>query len=531
MRLIGTATTLPGTGASPAPTFNLWTEPWIQLLGTDAVPLRLGMRDCLVHAHELDALADPSPLVIASLQRLLAAIAQDIFRPESPAALAALIRGGSFAEDTVDAFGAQYGGRFDLFSESQPFMQTSDIGLTPPKRKTEAKTVAYLFPEEPSATNINHFFHRYDDENQYSPATAATGLITLSAFATSGGAGIKPSINGVPPLYVLPVGKTLFETIALSIITPEFQPRIASHDDHPAWRRDTVIKRSEEVNRVGYLESLTFPARRVRLFPERTAGNCSRSGEFSDVLVRKMIFEMGRSRPKAAELWFDPFAAYRVGAKGVPNPVRPLEGKVLWREYGTLFHTPTPNLSELTVGTVIAPTVVNQLANLQDYDVAHDAQWRMRCIGLRTDMKAKVFEWVDDTLDVPTGLLADPLGQDEVRLAIERAEAWNRRISAIHDRAFGRGRHEFDTLRQRMRTSYWIRLAEPFRQFILVPAESEERDEAQRKWCSQLFQVGEQVLTEAADAAGERGEALRQRAEVLSTYRTARASQAKEWLA
>ena len=76
-----------------------------------------------------------------------------------------------------------------------------------PKRKSETKTVAYLFPEEPAATNINHFSHRYDDDYQYAPASAAAGLVTIPAFATSGGAGIRPSINGVPPLYVLPDGR------------------------------------------------------------------------------------------------------------------------------------------------------------------------------------------------------------------------------------------------------------------------------------------------------------------------------------
>ena len=166
--------------------------------------------------------------MIASIQRLLAAIAQDIFRPDSLGALAELIRQGSFDPDAIKYFGEEYGHRFDLFSETEPFLQTGDVPTELPQRKSETKTVAYLFPEEPAATNINHFSHRYDDEYQYAPATAAAGLVTIPAFATSGGAGIRPSINGVPPLYVLPSGETLFKTIALSIITRDYQPDVAA---------------------------------------------------------------------------------------------------------------------------------------------------------------------------------------------------------------------------------------------------------------------------------------------------------------
>jgi CRISPR system Cascade subunit CasA len=504
---------------SSAVTFNLWTEPWIHALTLHGLPERLGLRDCLVRAHELSLLSDPSPLVVACLQRLLAAIAQDIFRPASVLPLAKLIQSGAFPEPAVDAFGEQYAPRFDLFSENEPFLQTGDIQPAVPTRKGDAKTVAYLFPEEPSATNINHFFHRYDDESQYSPATAATGLITMSAFAIAGGAGIKPSINGVPPLYVLPFGENLFETIAYSIVTSEYQPPARDRDnDRPAWRRDTSIKRSEVVEEVGYLDSLTFPARRVRLFPERTPGYCSRSGEFSDVLVRRMVFEMGWSRPKEAEFWRDPFAAYRrPDPEKPPTPVRPQEGKALWREFGTLFQTQP--------GNEFGATVVEQMANLAQYGVGLGQERRFRCIGLRTDMKAKVFEWVDDSLNVPTGLLGDDAGYGAVTTAIERAEAWNRRVTQLH------GHHylgdDYRSLRERMRANYWVLLATPFRQFVAAAAT--EWQAALNDWSNQLFDTGEQVLNEAIDAAGDRGEALKQRAEALTEYRIARASQRTKW--
>lgn len=513
-------------GPSSAVSFNLWTEPWIGVLLDDGGIDRLGIRDVLVRAHELRGFVDPSPLVIASLQRLLAGIAQDIERPRGVAELAALLERGCFEAAAIDRFGAQHAHRFDLFSETAPFLQTADVAPALPKRKTGTKTVGYLFPEEPTATNVNHFHHRYDDDHAFAPATAALGLITLPAFATSGGAGIRPSINGVPPLYVLPAGETLFETLALSIITPGFQPRTASREDRPAWTREPVVERGREVLTVGYLESLTFPARRVRLFPEATPGRCSRTGEASGVLVRRMVFEMGHARPKDAAFWFDPFAAYRFRGKDEPVPVRPIEGKVLWREYGNLFQTlGSDDQGGTSEGTVAPPAVVLQVAELQEYGIDHPL-WRFRCIGLRTDMKAKVFEWVDEALEVPAGMLADPAGQLAVQEAIRRAEEWSRRIAVIH-----RGAYEDDgqlnAVRQRMLARYWIGLAGPFRAFV---GAVDRREEAARDWVRQIFDVGEQVLIAACDASGERGERLRRRAKALADYRIARGGASTRWL-
>lgn len=539
-------TTTISTPVSTAPcSFNLWTEPWISVLDCAGRRRQVGIRDCLVTAHELHSFSDPSPLVVASLQRLLAAIAQDIERPRHVDALAEILRRGHFDQDAVDQFGERFGHRFDLFSETTPFLQTGDIGPELPKRKSGTKTVGYLFPEEPTATNINHFFHRYDDEHAYSPATAASGLITFSAFALAYGQGNKPSINGVPPLYVLPAGTTLFETLALSIITPDFQPRIASPEDRPAWDRDPIVERSKEVLSVGYLESLTFPARRVRLFPEATPGRCTRSGAASEVLVRCMVFEMGHSRPKGAAFWFDPFAAYRLRGAEEPVPIRPQAGRAFWREYGNLFQTLAPDADGSATDGIRPPAVVEQVAELQVRGITHDL-WQFRCIGIRTD-KGKIFEWFDETLDVPVGILADPIGQLDVQIALERAEQWNRRLLAIHKAVYKRPNEEDDedkkkkgkkdkekqrflAAQDRMRTHYWSQLADRFRDFVLETGDESKREKALRRWTEDIFVVGQTVLDEACSESGNRRERLRLRAIALTTYRIHRAAKAKEWL-
>jgi CRISPR system Cascade subunit CasA len=508
--------------ANAPPSYNLWTEPWITTTDREGRLVSLGIRDCLVRAHELRSFYDPSPLVIASLQRLLAAVAQAIVAPEAVADVADLIEQGHFDVDRIDRFGSRYGQRFDLFSETEPFMQTADIGTTP-KKGEKTKTVGYLFFEEPTGTNINHFRHGYDDDYQFSPATAARGLITLSAFATTGGAGIKPSINGVPPLYVLPAGETLFETLALSVIAPEYQPRIRSERDKPAWARDGVTERGKEVLQVGYIESLTFPARRVRLFPERRGGYCSRSGEWCEVLVREMVFEMGFARPKDAETWFDPFAAYKMQKDKPPIPVRPSEGKALWREYGNLFQTHVKYSSDADRG-VAAPLVVLQLA-----EMTGKRHYRFRCIGMRTDMKAKIFEWVDDTLDVPSGILADEDAQLDVQKAVQLAEGWGSDLWYVHNQVFGDGHELFKTNRVRMRANYWTALTGPFIQLVQGAADPAKREAEMDAWARSVFTTGQQVFSAALEEVGDRGANLRQRVQAEARLGGLRARRMKEW--
>lgn len=512
--------------------FNLWSEPWITVQWLDGGIERVGIRDCLLKADRIANLVDPSPLVIAGLQRLLAAIVQDIVQPEDTYRLGEVLQEPGFDAHEVEAFGETWGSRFDLFSETAPFLQSADIGLTPAKTDRR-KTVGYLFPEEPTATNINHFHHRYDDQYQFSPATAALGLVTIPAFSTSGGAGIKPSINGVPPLYVLPQGKNLYETLVLSMVVPDFQPEIRdASTDRPIWNRDPVVERGGEVLQVGYLESLTFPARRVRLFPEHDSGYDSRTGEWSNVLVRQMVFDMGISRPKGLPDWFDPFAAYRNRTEG-PVPIRPQEGKTLWREFGNLFQTIQGSGGNTAPGTILPPTVVEQVGEMEANGFDQVSRWRFRCIGMRTDMKTKVFEWVDDTLDVPHGLLNNDLAQQNVEIAISNVEDWARTVLSIHRAVYGDGRDNYAAGRERMRMSFWVQLNTPFHSLVDDLANASDEDvlaEVVNGWRETFFQVGRDVLNVATEAAGEqRSSAFEKRAEALTRYNIARAKKRKEW--
>ena len=514
------------------PSFNLWTEPWITLERREGGRDEVSVEQALLGAQDYAAIHEPSPLVVAGIHRLLVAVLQGALDPRRPSDLHKLWDRGRFPESAVKEFGKRYGERFDLFSPTAPFLQSADLPLQP-AQGDKSKTVAYLSSEIPAGTEICHYRHGSEDDQFYCPVCAAGGLAAIPAFATSGGAGIKPSINGVPPIYVLPAGDSLFACLAASLTLPEYQPEVAAHDGDAAWwAREPLVERGREVLQVGYLHSLTFPARRVRLHPEPLPGPCTRCGRQSAWGVRTMVFEMGECRPKDAPFWFDPFAAYRLpgtGSKDAPTPIRPGDGKAVWREFAGLFlQASSPAESKHTR----RPRVLDQMADLEIG--ASMPVLPFRCVGLRTDMKAKVFEWVDAGFDVPPALLADERAGLLASQALQFSAECGRIISGTFGEVFRASpkRERYRGLKARMEGDYWAALAAPFRDFVLaLGSRSAGAQEAElARWADVGVREAQAAFQRAAAAVGDDGASLRRRVQGEDRCRMRLSKKRKEYL-
>lgn len=499
----------------PIPTFNLWTDLWIPLECREGGTERLSIEQTLLHASEYSAIYDPSPLVVVGIHRLLTAVLQSIVDPERPADLRKLWSARQFPPQKVKGFGRQYSDRFDLFSARTPFLQSGDLPLQPGK-EDDTKTVSYLTTETSQASANAHYRHRNGKDEVFCPSCAAAGLVTIPPFASSGGRGIKPSINGVPPIYVIPGGKTLFDSLAASLVLPPYRPSAASpSEDAPWWERPACVERGKEVLHVGYLQSLTFPARRVRLHPERLGTACTRCGQEGEWGVRTMIFEMGESRPRDSAFWFDPFAAYRLPdskSDKLPTPIRPVDGKALWREYAGLFLP--QSTAEAQRNATVRPSVLYQLAG---EDILPEVEsYPFRCVGLRTDMKAKVFEWIDASFDVPASLLDDEEAGQWVREATQFAGDCAKVMAAVFHDGFGgpsKKAERHKALKGRMLADYWADLAGPFRGLVLELATVESREAARSNWADGVLRAARRRFGEAAAAVGDGAVALRHQVE------------------
>lgn len=514
------------TPSEMPPPFNLWFAPWITLERQIGEMEQHGIEYALCNAHQFRAIYDLSPLVVVGIHRLLTAILQDALDPQNEDELHDLWQSGEFPADAIRRFGERFADRFDLFSPDRPFMQSADLPMAPVKGDN-VKSVASLFAEVPSGTEVIHYVHSVDMDQVYSPAAVAAGIISIPAFASSGGQGIKPSINGVPPIYVLPGGGTLFESLCASLLIPMFRPPMASRKrDNCWWKRDElVVQRSSEVTEVGYLYSLTFPARRIRLHPIKVDAHCTRTGEFTEWGVRTMIFEMGESRPKDAPFWQDPFVAYRLPAdrkpsrrtktastankKDQPVPIRPQLGKASWREFGSLFLT-----QEDTARRTERPLVIQQMAELNL--AGNRRAFPFRCVGILTDGKAKNFEWLDFGFDVPPSLLNDPKGATLADKAIVFADNCGSIISSVFSRQFGgnsRKSERHRTTKERMLADYWSTLGLYFRSFILELGDQGHQADAYSTWISIVVNTAKAMFAQAAESIGDDAANLRKRVE------------------
>lgn len=512
-------------------TFNLWEEPWIDLERQDGTVVRQGIRDALLQAHEVQSIFSSSPLEVVGIHRLLVAILQDALQPSGPRDLKTLWQSGCFPAERINHFGVKYADRFDLFSPDQPFLQTGDLPLTPEKG-TPIKPVTYLAQDLPCATAVNHYHHVLDDEQAFCPVCCARGLVVVPAFATSGGAGIKPSINGVPPLYILPGGKTLFESLLASFIIQRFQPSVRNQEnDLPWWQHPALVEKSGEVISVGYLESLTFPARRIRLYPTVGQVRCSRCGASASLSVQEMTFEMGLSRPKDAPFWRDPFAAYFLREKENPLPLRPSAGKAIWREFSSLFLSMPAEPAGKNKRVPLRPALIEQLTWLEDEGIGPGSGLiAFRCIGMRTDMKAKIFEWVDSGFNIPMAVLKSGDAGLDVDDALRFAGETENTMSDLFAKSLNNNTKKsarFLRAKTSMSDSYWQALAEPFRKLIAVladvyslpqAAQSDQRHAALSNWYHLSILTARKELENALQQVGDDGRSLRLRNQCLEEF-------------
>ena len=246
--------------------FDLLTEPWMPCLDPQGGVEEVGVLEVFERAHELRGVSDVSPLVTCALYRFLEAVLHQSLQLEDEDDWAEQWQRERFDADLIAATEEACAGRMNLFDEDYPFYQSGDIALHE-KPEKKPKTVGYLAPEASTATNIAHFDHEGDLDHAFCPVCCAKGLVMVPPFATSGGAGIRPSISGVPPVYVLPLGETVFEDLLLNYVLPAYRSELVSHSDAgPLWAQDGVIQHRLELTRVGYVQSLTWPARRTRMF-------------------------------------------------------------------------------------------------------------------------------------------------------------------------------------------------------------------------------------------------------------------------
>jgi len=475
--------------------FNLLEKPWIPVTERPGSVAQYNILDVLKKAQNLLEINEPSPLMQFGLYRFLVAFVMDAFQIRDPNDVESLIDANQFEEQTLDSYGKKWLDRFDIFDETHPFYQ-SRSNLSQEKQKS----VAELFQELPTGTNITHFTHFGEDAHAISPAACARALCAIPPFMQAGGQGLSPSVNGIPPIYVLIKGRSLFQTIVLNccgIDMPENTGR-----EPVAWKLDGSIEKGKEINVFSTLQGLTWQPRHVHLIPT-DGGICTYTGLQSDILVKKIIFTKGW---KATGKWRDPNISYRISKDG-PFALRPQEGREIWRDTGPLLL--------LREGSYTSPNgkfkfdkprVVQQFSYLKNSKtIAPDQKLKVDLYTLRTD-QAKIFEWQQEKLALPLNLIENDAKGHLVQVALDKTEkiswALGKAIEHMYPRE-GKGNDKaFENLKNLAFFKYWSSLETPFlTDLISLVAEQDETNiDAPAKidgaWKEILQKVSKSVIEE-----------------------------------
>ncbi|MCP4420350.1 MAG: type I-E CRISPR-associated protein Cse1/CasA, partial [Chloroflexi bacterium] len=430
----------------------------------------------------------------------LVAILQDILQPEYEEDLIDLWEADAFPSDKIKQFSKEYAHRFNLFSEETPFLQSADIPLYPEQRG-KGKPIGELMQEQTARTAVTHYNHTYDSEQILCAKCCAQGLTTIPTFSQPGGRGYSTSVNGIPPIYVIPSTGTYYRSLISSLVTPVFQP-INKKNDMAWWKHSPTVKK-EMVLRVGYLHGLTFPARQVRLYPIEMKKNCSRCGQKTTWGVEEMSFAPGEYLPKDTPFWRDPFVAYHTNKKQ-PVSIRPKKGRAVWREYAGLFLPPI-NEGHYVRPSFIGQLEVEEIREVLPYDETTPIPFQT--FSLRIDKK-KIWEWESSGFLVPPVVMSDADTAVKIQNAIIFAEDCEFRVlKRMYNHHFnGESKQHPDAkkikgsmaVKNQMLQSYWQKLGDEFHNWIVGFTPSVDVDTMFETWLRIVIRTGEAVFRHAA---------------------------------
>lgn len=474
------------------PSFNLVDQPWIPCLVSPGQTQELGLEDTLIRAHELKEIVHESPLVVASLHRLLLALLHRVFGPPNMEAWADLWNQGAWDTVAVQDYFRQWRDRFDLFHPEYPFYQTSKVGKVSKNGVEEVKAspVQRLAQQLTGGNNKLLFDHTVDQTPvSWSPAEAARYLIAEQNFALGGGVSYPfnlcdgPSTKG---LNVLALGFDLFQTLALNLIPyNERSPIPNSTEDKPAWEygnRPGPQKNGSKVN--GYLDFLTWQSRQIQLLPKQ------------DNRIRDCRYQQCYRLHESFN--HDPFKAYLVDKSGI-RPYHLSSYRAVWRDSSTLFQ-------EMKQTGIRPPYLFYHLANIRQRAkmgrIKAHSKYRFQVFGMASEGKAaNIVMWRREVFPLPLDYLTDPgllSALHDILVATENiakeleARAWWFSAHTLYPGSVGPGwkpgkiqSQEINRFRSALQPTqdYWAMLENPFRRLLveLADAWAIREDDEERK--------------------------------------------------
>lgn len=209
---------------------------WVPETAADDRPPAVGLRELLLRAHEISAIAVVLPPALSGLYRVLYALTARVTGLDEPEGWDErrhdVLEEGHFSAQDVDAYLERYAGRFRLYDPHYPFLQDPRLAVECDKAAGVNKLVA----TRPSGSNHSWFQHAVDARpDQLTSADALLHLLVWRYYGPSGrcsartvGARKEANSTAGPLRSALsyhPLGRTLFDTLLAGVTEPDAYAR------------------------------------------------------------------------------------------------------------------------------------------------------------------------------------------------------------------------------------------------------------------------------------------------------------------
>lgn len=489
------------------PTFNLLRQPWISCSMLDGSLTELSLWDIFERRFEVRRLAGELPtqdyailrILLAILYRAIPSLKQDdmvsIWQQYSsePEKLWAVV--SHYLEVVEDSF--------QLFDAEAPFMQVADL-----RTKSEKYDgVSRLIADVPSG-------HQYFTTRagrgleSLSFAEAARWLIHVNAFDFSGiksgaigddrvkggkgypiGTGWVGSTGGV---YF--EGSNLGETLLLNLDLETASSQQGS-EDIPVWERPPLGPGEERSGQKpgGPSDALTWPSRRVRLFP--------RDGR----VVEVMVSNGDKLAPQ--DMLTDPYTAYRYSKPqsvklkkdAVYMPKEHDAERTLWRGIASLLVQGTSSATDENGTVLLLPPKVSEWVALLANNRALDPKkvLNARLVGMIYGTQSSVVsEIIDESLPLHLNLLASTSVEvsEAVKTAVAETDQAIWALGSFAGELSVAAGGDPEPPREGIRQRAFFAVEESFRAWVLGLRGEEEPEAVREAWNLQARQILQELI-------------------------------------
>jgi CRISPR system Cascade subunit CasA len=375
--------------------FNLIDEPWIPVMDKTFQVKEVSLTELFETWENWREIQADNPPTTLAIYRLLLAILHCAYQGPKNEDHWEEIDEDNGVE--AIAYLNQWRDRFDLLHPEHPFMQDPILPLE--------KAVPIYAIHTMSTSQVFSHEHEWSGYS-ISLAQAARLLVrlqgvditSLRAFYVGQSSGNRSAVNTptINAANVLVRGSTLKQTLLFNLMRydPASEvPSVVTGEDLPAWETGYDGK-PKKASPQGYISYLSFPWRRLRLFPE--------NGQVSQLAIT-----MGNSLPdKVSPQQWECGVAYRDD-----KPVRLSLSKQLWRNADAFV---------LNTGGQHRPRIVDWLAELKREELVEDVV-TLQISGLSAD-KAKPLGWSWEQFSAPIQYVTDVDLAQTLKIAIAIAE-------------------------------------------------------------------------------------------------------------